>query len=129
MLRYMLQAFLNSKDFSFKKIFRSLDLSIIAFRKSFVTKFVWFARTYFYFIGACLFKISINIFVKLVRLVNLRVIFSLLSKEFKSSRNKSFEKFLPVMYVIIFEGGFGKANLRRTVTTSLRKSNNPVSNT
>ena len=42
----------------------------------------------------CLFKVSMNIHIKLVRLVNLRVILSLHGKEFKSCRNKSFEKFL-----------------------------------
>ena len=59
-----------------------------------------------------------NIFVKLVRLVNSRVIFSLLSKEFKSSRNKSFEKFLQLLYVIVLGGDFGKVDLRN-ITTGL----------
>ena len=44
MLRFLLYAFL---DFSFRKIFRSLDLSIIAFRKPFVAKFGWFAQICF----------------------------------------------------------------------------------
>ena len=81
----------------------------------------------FFFIGACLFQVSLNIFVKLVRLVNSRVIFSLLSKEFKSieiNRLKRFYNF----FVIIFDGDFGKVDLR-SVTTSLWKSDNPVSNT
>ena len=58
------------------------------------SSFTRFARIYFFFIGACLFKVSMNIFVKFVRLVISRFIFSLLSKRFKSCRNKSFEKFL-----------------------------------
>ena len=41
--------------------------------------FTWFARIYF-FIGACLFKVSMNIFVKFVRLVISRFIFSLIRK-------------------------------------------------
>ena len=56
-------------------------------------------------------------FCKVVRLVNSRVIFSWLSKEFKSPRNKSLEKFLH-RYVIICAGDFGKIDLR-TITTSL----------
>ena len=71
----------------------------------------------YFFIGAYLFKVSINISVKLVRLKNSRVTFSLLSKEFKLSRNKSFEKFLELLYVINFGGGYGKVDLG-TVTTS-----------
>ena len=62
---------------------QSLDLSIIAFRKASVTKFTRFTVIYFFFIGACLFKMSMNVFVKLARVVKSRVTFSLLSKEFK----------------------------------------------
>ena len=46
MLRFFLLAFLDSKDFLFKKFFQSLDLSIIAFIKSF---------------GACSFKVSMKL--------------------------------------------------------------------
>ena len=58
MLRCLLQAFLDSKDFSFKKRFRSLDLSIIAFRKAFVTKFVVCGNIFFLY--WCMLIQSVN---------------------------------------------------------------------
>ena len=54
MLRCLLEVF---SDFSNLDL-ASLDLSNIASRKSFVIKFAWFERTYFY-IGVRLFKVSV----------------------------------------------------------------------
>ena len=66
-----------------------------------------------------------NTFVKLVRLVQSRVIFSLLTKEFKefgNNRLKSFYNFYMLLYLDGGGGGgrgdFGKVD-KRTVTISL----------
>ena len=84
----------------FKAKSRSLDLAINALRKTSVTKFASFAPKYLFFIGACLFKVSMNTFVKFVKLVNSRFLFYLLDKEFKSSRHKLFEKVLKAKRIV-----------------------------
>ena len=63
-----------------------------------------------------------NTFVKLVRLVHSRVIFSLLTKEFKSfgnNRLKSFYNFCMLLYFFLGGGGgggdFGKVDKRMVI--------------